>query len=330
MTAEPSTIDPPTLDDVRAAEERITPQLSLPTPLVASPGLSQLVGAEVLLKLEFANPVGVFKLRGGINLVAQLESEVRASGLLTASTGNHGQSIAYAARLFDAPARIFAPVGSNPDKLRSIERLGAEVTLTGERFDDARVACEAAASDLGARYVDSANEPALIAGCGVAALEVLERQRPDVDVAIVPVGGDSGVCGWLTVRDGLGHPAEIWGVQSSAASAAHDSFRAREFLERANDTIAEGLATAVAFELPQRMMWESLDEFLLVDDAAIEDAVVTLLEEQHLLVEPAGASSLAAALAARDRLQGRRVVLVLSGANITRDQLQALLTSRSG
>jgi threonine dehydratase len=328
VTAEASTLEAPTLDDVRAAEERIAPQLSLPTPLIPSPGLSELVGTEVLLKIEFANSVGVFKLRGGINLVAQLPPEERASGLFTASTGNHGQSIAYAARLFDAPSRIFAPEGSNPDKINSIRRLGAEVTLTGARFDDAREACEAAAGDLGARYVHSANEPALIAGCGVAALEALERQRPDIDVVIVPVGGGSGVCGWLTVRDGLGHGAEVWGVQSSAAPAAHDAFRARELLERDNETSAEGLATAVAFELTQRMMWESLDEFLLVDDTAIEDAVVALLEEQHLLVEPAGAATLAAATSARDRLAGRKVVLVLSGANITREQLEAILARR--
>lgn len=328
MTADAPTLLPPTLDDVRAAEDRIAPQLSLPTPLVASPGLSELVGATVLLKLEFANPVGVFKLRGGINLVAQLSAEERARGLFTASTGNHGQSIAYAARLFDAPAHIFAPEGSNPDKVRSIRRLGAEVTLSGARFDDARQACEAAAADVGARYVHSANEPALIAGCGVAALETLERQRPAVDVVIVPVGGGSGVCGWLTVREGLDHPAEVWGVQSSAAPAAHDAFRARELLSRDNTTIAEGLATAVAFELTQRMMWESLDDFLLVDDGAIEDAVVTLLEEQHLLVEPAGAAALAAALSAREQLAGSTVVLVLSGANITREQLQAILAAR--
>ena len=215
MTAKPTAIDPPILDAVRAAEARIAPYLSLPTPLVPSPGLSELVGAEVLLKLEFANPIGVFKLRGGINLVAQLPGEERTAGLFTGSTGNHGQSIAYAAQLFDAPTSIFAPHGSNPDKLRSIRRLDAEVTLAGERFDDARVACQAAAREAGARYVHSANEPALIAGCGVAALEVLERQRPDVEVAIVPVGGGSGVCGWLAVRDGLGHAAEVWGVQSA-------------------------------------------------------------------------------------------------------------------
>jgi threonine dehydratase len=328
VTAEASTLEAPTIEDVRAAEARIAPQLSLPTPLVASPALSELVGAEVLLKLEFANPVGVFKLRGGINLVSQLTATERASGLFTASTGNHGQSIAYAAGLFDAPAHIFAPEGSNPDKIGSIQRLGGEVTLTGARFDDAREACEVAARDRGARYVHSANEPALIAGCGVAALEVLERQRANVDVAIVPVGGGSGVCGWLTVRDGLSHAAEVWGVQSSAAPAAHDAFRARELLERDNETSAEGLATAVAFELTQRMMWESLDDFLLVHDAAIEDAVVTLLEEQHLLVEPAGAAALAGALTVRDRLAGRVVVLVLSGANITRDQLQAILDAR--
>ena len=318
----------PTLDDVRAAARAIEPYLSLPTPLVRSPGLSELLGAEVSLKLEFATPIGVFKIRGGLNLVGQLSDDERAAGLVTASTGNHGQSVAYAARLHGARAVIFVPEGANADKIAAMERLGAEVRAEGDRFDDAVRAAHAFSDANGMRFVSSGDEPALISGVGTAALEVLEQQQPETDVVIVPVGGGSGVAGWCVVRDGLRSAAEIWGVQSAQAPAAHDSWRDGAIVTRPNLTIAEGLATGVGFELPLSIMRGSLDRFVLVDDEAIGDAVVTMLEQQHLLVEPAGASSLAAAQAHRDTLAGRNVVLVCSGANITRSQLQALLAVR--
>lgn len=223
------------------------------------------------------------------------------------------------------PAVLFVPEGANPDKVASIERLGGEVRKRGERFDDARVAAEEYAAERGMRYVHSGNEPALIAGVGTAALEVLESQQPETELVIVPVGGGSGAAGWLTVRDGLGHGAAVWGVQSAQAPAVHDSWRAGRVLERPNTTTAEGLATAVAFGLTLEILSASLDGFVLVDDSKIEAAVVDLLRTQHLLVEPAGAAPLAAALASADRVRGKRLVLVLSGANITLDQLDALL-----
>jgi threonine dehydratase len=321
-------LEPPVLDDVRAAAKAIGVELSLPTPLVYSPALSELLDAHVSLKLEYATPVGVFKVRGGLNLIGGLSADERRRGVVAVSTGNHAQSIAYAARLHDVRAVLFVPEGANPDKVASIERLGGEVRHEGARFDDARVAAEEFAAERGMRFVDSANEPGLIAGVGTAALEVLEQQQPDTDVVLVPLGGGSGVCGWLTVRDGLAASAEVWAVQSAQAPAAYESWRARELLERPNETMAEGLATATAFELTQRIMWRSLDDFLLVDDRRIGEALLTLLDTQHLLVEPAGAAPLAAAIEARERLQGRRVVLVLSGSNITREQLSGLLEGR--
>ena len=320
--------EPPTLDDVREAAEAIGGELSLPTPLVDSPSLSELLDAHVSLKLEFATPVGVFKVRGGVNLLARLDADERRRGVVAVSTGNHAQSIAYAARLNEVRAVLFVPEGANPDKIASIERLGGEVRQQGARFDDARIAAEEFAAEHAMRFIDSANEPRLIAGVATAALEVLERQQPETELVLVPVGGGSGLCGWLTVRDGLGHAAELWGVQSAQAPAAYESWRARALLERDDETMAEGLATGSAFALTQRIMWRSLDDFLLVDDERIGDAVVALLESQHLLVEPAGAATLAAAIEARERLRGRRVVLVLSGANITRAQLGELLDRR--
>lgn len=315
----------PSIDDVRRAAEAIAPHLSLPTPLVYSPALSERLSAHVSLKLEFANPVGVFKLRGGIFLASELSEQQRRLGLVAASTGNHAQSVAFAAQLHGVPAVLFVPEGANADKVASIERLGGTVRQVGERFDDARLAAEEYAAESGSFLVHSANEPRLLAGVGTAALEVLEAQQPETELVIVPVGGGSGVAGWLTVRDGLGHGSEVWGVQSAQAPAAHDSWQAHAVVERPNTSIAEGLATAVGFELTLEVMWRSLDDFLLVDDGQIETAVVELLRTQHLLAEPAGASPLAAALSAPRRVRGRRVVLVVSGANITIAQLGELL-----
>ena len=318
-------LEPPTLDDVRAAGRELAPRLPLPTPLVQSPALSEALDAEVLLKLEFATPVSAFKVRGGLTLAARLSEDERAAGLVTASTGNHGQSIALAGQIHGIRTAIFVPEGANPDKVAAIRRLGAEIHEAGERFNDAVRAAETHANATGMRFVSSGDEPALIAGVGTAALEVLDGQLPETDVAIVPVGGGSGVCGWLTVRDGLEHPAEIWGVQSAQAPAAYESWRAGAVVERPNLTSAEGLSTGAGYALPVSIMRDSLDRFVLVDDEAIEAALVALLDQQHLLVEPAGASPLAAAFAERERLRGRRVVLVCSGANITREQLTGIL-----
>ncbi len=319
------TFPPITLDDVRRAATNIAPHLSLPTPLVYSPGLSELLDAHVSLKLETATPISVFKVRGGIHLLIEMSDEERASGVVTASTGNHAQSIAYAAGLLNVDAQICMPENANPDKVASVERLGATALLGGHDFDEARLRAGEIAAEQGRRFIHSSDEPDLIAGVGTAALEVLESQQPETDLVIVPAGGGSGVCGWLAVRDGLDHEAEIWASQSAQAPAMHDSWRAAQLIERPNTTVAEGLSTGVPFELPFQILQRSLDDFILVDDEEIIAAVGLLLERAHVLAEPAGAASTAAAVNQSNRLKGRTVVLVVSGANITRDQLKAWL-----
>ena len=322
----------PALADVRAAAAAIAQQLSLPTPLVYSPALSERLAAHVSLKLEFANPIGVFKLRGGVYLAGRLPQQQRRAGLVTASTGNHGQSIAYAARLHGLRAVIFVPEGANPDKVASIERLGAEVRVAGARFDQVNAAAQELAAQRGMRFVP-VDDPQLVTGVATAALEVLDvagGQQPETELAIVPLGAGSGAAGWVSVRDGLGAACEVWAVQSAQAPAGHDSWRAGRVVQRDDTTIAEGLATGTGFANTQRILLGRLDDFLLVHDAAIERAVVTMLETQHLLVEPAAATALALAEQQRERIRGRRVVLVLTGANITLPQLRRLLEDRGG
>jgi len=315
----------PTLGDVRAARERIAPHLPQ-TPLYQYGALSELVGTEIFVKHENHLPIGAFKVRGGVNLVSQLSEDERRSGVVTASTGNHGQSIAFAAGRFGVRAIVCVPERANPVKLASMERLGAELVVHGRDFDEAREHCEALARENGYRYIHSGNEPHLIAGVGTATLELLETE-PDIDVVIVPVGGGSGAAGACIAGKGIRPELEVIGVQSSAAPAAYRSWRARELLEDRMETRAEGLATRVAFELPQRIMWEHLDDFVLVDEQELDRAVLLMIEGTRNLVEPAGASPLAAALRLKDRLAGKKVALILSGGNISPDQLREILAA---
>jgi threonine dehydratase len=316
-------LDAPTLDDVRAAAERIAPYLR-PTPLESYPALSELIGADVWVKHENRLPTGAFKVRGGINLVSQLDDDERRRGLISASTGNHGQSVAYAARLFGVRATICVPEGANPLKVESMRKLGAEIVVHGRDFDDAREHCEALSERDGYRYVHSGDEPHLIAGVGTGTLEILAAE-PGIDTLVVPVGGGSGAAGACIAGKGVKPGLEVIGVQSDAAPAAYRSWRERRVVEDRMETFAEGLATRVGFGLPQRIMREQLDDFVLVSDDAIRAAMVVLLEQTRQLVEAAGAAALAGALELGSRLAGKRVAVVCSGGNISLPQLRDLL-----
>jgi threonine dehydratase len=315
----------PTVVDVLEARRAIASHL-LRTPLHRYAGLSDLVGAEVLVKHENHLPTGAFKVRGGVNLVAHLSSEERASGVIAASTGNHGQSLAFAGRRFGVAVTICVPVGANPAKVASIRSLGAEVVEHGKDYDEAREHCERLAVERGLRYVHSGNEPYLIAGVGTHTLEILE-QEPQVEAIVVPIGGGSGAAGACIVAKALRPDCEVIGVQSGAAPAAFRSWQSRALAEDSMATMAEGLATRVGFELPQRILWDLLDDFVLVTEDEIRAANRLMIEHTRNLVEGAGASPLAATLTLRDRLVGKRIALVCTGGNITLDQLRGVLGS---
>ena len=197
---------------------------------------------------------------------------------------------------------------------------------TGSDFDDAREHCEALALEHGYRYVHSGNEPLLIAGVATGTLEILEEQ-PATDVIVVPVGGGSGAAGACIVAKAVNPEVRVIGVQSEAAPTAYRSWRERRLVEDRMETAAEGLATRTAFELPQRILWESLDDFVLVGDDEIREAQLLMIETTRNLVELSGAAPLAAALALREELAGKRVALVLSGGNASRQQLADALAA---
>jgi threonine dehydratase len=313
----------PTLADVLEARRRISPHLR-PTPLYSYAILNELLDAEIFVKHENHQPVGAFKVRGGINMIAQLSPEERGRGVIAASTGNHGQSIAYAARLFGVRATICVPENANPVKVASMRGLGAELVFHGRDYDEAREHCEQLAREHGYRYVHSGNEPLLIAGVATETLEILEQQ-PETDVIIVPIGGGSGAAGACIVAKAVNPAVRVIGVQSEAAPAAYRSWRKHRLLEDRMQTFAEGLATRTAFELPQKILWQWLDDFVLVSDDEIRAAQAQMIEATRNLVEAAGAAPLAAALRLREELTSKRIALIASGGNASREQLLDVL-----
>jgi threonine dehydratase len=314
----------PILGDVLAARRRIAPYLR-PTPLFSYPTLNELVGADVFVKHENHQPVGAFKVRGGINLISQLNPEERQRGVIAASTGNHGQSIAYAARLFAVRATICVPENANPVKVDSMRGLGAELVFRGRDYDEAREHCEQLAAEHGYRYVHSGNEPLLIAGVGTETLEILEQQ-PRIEAIIVPIGGGSGAAGACIVAKAVNPAVRVIGVQSEAAPAAYRSWRERRLVEDKMETFAEGLATRTAFELSQQILWQRLDDFMLVSDDEIRAAQALMIEATRNLIEAAGSAPLAAALRLREQSPAKHIALIASGGNATRQQLLDVLT----
>ena len=315
--------DRPGLRDVIAAKRRIAPYID-PTPLHHYLSLDKLLDAEVYVKHENHHIIGAFKVRGGVNLVSQLSDDDKRRGVISASTGNHGQAIAYSAGIFGAKAIIVVPEDANPGKVESMRNLGAEVIFNGRDFDDAREHVERLSREEGYRYVHSANEPMLIAGAGTHTLEIID-DLPDVDVIIVPIGGGSGACGTCIAAKGIDPRVRVIGVQAAKAPAAYLSWRDGRIVEAPMETAAEGLATRVGFELTQAILRDLLDDFVLVSEEELNRAVVLHLEKTHNLTEHAGAASLAAALKIKEQLRGKKVALILSGGNISLPQLQSAL-----
>ena len=314
----------PTFIDILRARKRIAPYV-LRTPLHHYASLSKLLGFEAYVKHENFQPTGAFKVRGGINIVSQLGPEEKKRGVITASTGNHGQSIAYAARLFGVKAVICVSENANPDKVEAIRSFGAEIIAEGRDFEDARLNAERLSEEQGYRYIHSGNEPHLIAGVGTIGLEIIE-DLPDVDAVIVPVGGGSGVAGTSTVLRAAAPQAKVIAVQAEKAPSVYLSWKKGEIVPtELADTMADGLATRRAFELPLEIMRDQIDDFILVSEDEIRDAIRLYVEKAHTIAEGAGAASLAAGYKIRDRLRGKKVAMVLSGGNLTADMLRSIL-----
>lgn len=316
---------PVNFNDIVAAREFISPYLAK-TPLVHLSKISDELGCDYYAKLENLQPIGAFKVRGGVNLVGTSSEDEKANGIVSASTGNHGQSIAYGGRLFGTRVIIYAPAENvNHAKVDAMRKLGAEVRLHGRDFDEARLECERVGREEGMLYVHSANEPKLIAGVGTIGLEIQE-DLADLDVILAPAGGGSCASGTCIVMKHLKPSVRVIAVQSDAAPAMWHAWRNRNLDPYPTmKTEHEGLATRVPFEMTNRILWELLDDFVLVSDEEIRDTIRLLARDAKQVAEGAGAASLAGAIKLRDQLHGKKVVGILTGGNIPPERLAAVL-----
>ena len=311
---------PPTLADVVDARRVISPHV-FRTPLRHYPALDDLIGAEVWVKHENFQVLGSFKIRGGINLVSRLSRRELDGGIITASTGNHGQAIAFAGRAFGARVIVVSPEGANPTKVQAMHHLGAEVVLHGAVFEEGLEYAQALARKEGHRFVHAADERDLIAGAGTYTLEIHE-DLAGIDAIIVPLGGGSGACGACIVSSAVSPSTKVIAVQSAAAPAAYRSWKQKRLVTADMKTEAEGLATRAAYELPQSILLRLLHDFVLVSEEDIFAAIRHFAERTHTLAEGAAAAALAGAIHLKDRLKGKRVVVVASGANVSPDHLR--------
>ncbi|MEV6298773.1 pyridoxal-phosphate dependent enzyme [Actinoplanes sp. NPDC051861] len=302
-----------TIDAVYAARALLRDLLP-PTPMWSYPLVDQVARTFVLVKHENTQPVGAFKVRGGLTLLAGMPPEDRARGIVTWSTGNHAQSLAYAGQVFGVKCTVAMPAGTPQSKADAVEGWGARAVRTGDSLEDAERYARQHAAETGARLISPGDTPELLAGVGTLYLEVLEA-RPDLDAIVVPVGSGTGAAAACLVASALAPRCSVIAVQSGASPAAHDSWRAGTLVERPNRTTAAGLATGRGFALPQAVMRDRLADFLLVSDEQITEARRLMAGAAHTLAEGAGAAALAGVLANPSLFSGRRVAVVCTGGN---------------
>jgi threonine dehydratase len=296
--------------DVSAAAERLS-RFAPATPLVRALLLSRDLGCDLWVKNETGSPIASFKWRGALN---DLLREPNTRGVVTSSTGNHGQGVAWAAGVVGVPAHIFLPLGANAAKRAKIALLGATIHDTGHDLDAAKETAIAFARDEGLRFIDDGESEGVIEGAGTIGLEIA-RALPRIDVVYVPMGSGSLASGVaMAIRER--HPgAHIVAVQSSGSPAMVESFHARRAVQRPADTIADGLICRVPAQLALDALIRNVDDAITIPDAELLTATRAMILGAHTLVEPSGAAGLAAAM--RDDVRGKTVVVIATGANIT-------------
>jgi threonine dehydratase len=314
---------PVSIDDVYAARERIMAHLHR-TPLVASATLSKLTGTQFSLKAENFQRTGSFKSRGALNAMLQLTPEQLAGGVVTFSAGNHGQGVAYAAGLLGVQSWVYMASNAVPAKVDAIRGYGGEAVF-GETIAEALEKMHAAIEQDGRTYVSPFDDPHVVAGQGVVALEILE-DAPDVEAIIVPIGGGGLISGISLVMKSLRPEIKVYGVEPSGAPTVYNSLAAgKPMALESVSTIADGLAAPYAGNVTQKIITACVEEVVLVSDDEIKEALDLIITRTKLFAEPAGAAATAALLTRRIELpENTRVVALLSGGNMSLDRLKTM------
>ncbi len=305
---------PISLKEVLQAE-KVVYQYITPTQLIYYQSLSSIIGANIHIKHENHQPGGSFKIRGGLNIMHHLKQQ-NIKGVITFSTGNHGISIATAAKLFGMEATIVVPKGNNPEKNALIKETGAILVKAGDNFEQAAQAGVQIQKEKSLHYIHASNEPHLINGVGTEFTEII-KELPNIDSIILPTGGGSEVAAAVTVLKTINPKIEIFAVQAEASKAAYLSWQMKEITQSENKTFAGGLATGIAFEIPFDLYKNQLSDFILLSEDELMEGIYLALVHTHNLAEGAGASTIIAAQKIANRLQGKNVVLQMSGCNET-------------
>jgi threonine dehydratase len=315
------------LDDIREAQKAIAPFIKC-TPLVHSVYLSRLCCGRVFLKLENQQVTNSFKVRGAFYKLLHLTQKEENMGIITASAGNHGQAVAYAAQKLGFPAKIVVPTNTPHVKVDGIRKWGADLVLFGDGYDEAEAKAKELARQDGCAYISPYDDELIIAGHGTAGLEIVET-LPNVDVVVVPVGGGGLISGVSIAAKGVKPKVEIVGVQSEASPVMYESLKAGRIIEAPKTkTIAEGLSGgiekgALTFEIAKKCV----DKMLLVKEATIRRAVYLLCVHEKLVVEGSGAAAIAPILEHKELFKGRTVACVITGGNIDEELLKEIVTA---
>jgi len=289
--------------------------------------LSRIIGCEAFVKHENHNPTGSFKIRGALNFFHHMSKEELEAGILVATRGNHGLAMAWAGQWFHVPCTVVVPEGNNPEINRTIESYGAEVIVHGEDFYDAQSYCEELVDSAGYYYVQQGNEPEILNGLATMGLEILE-DLPEVDTIICPIGGGAGCASILKTARAVRPDIEIIGVEPQNVPSFYNSWKKGEIvtLDEAH-TIADGLAARTVFHLPYVILKDTINEVVLLTEEEILEGVRMALTTTHNLAECAGAVSLMAAYKIKNRLAGKKVVMIMSGGNINIDVLKTVIAA---
>jgi threonine dehydratase len=316
-----------TAEDVERAAIGLRSYLS-PTPLQYSRAFTDKARCHVHLKIESIQPIRAFKVRGALNKLIRLSDKQRSAGVITASAGNHGMGVAYAAGVFNVPATVYVPETANAFKVEAIRRLGARVVAAGRNYNGAYVEALSAQRESGAVFVHAYDDPDVVAGQGTIATELL-ADLESFDTVLVPIGG-GGLIGGIALYLKSRKPGiKVIGVEPTGADAMHRSLKAGRIvtLDRVS-TIADGLAASAPGKLTFELAQSYVDEVILVEETELLRAIRLLFEWEHLLAEPAGAAALAALLYHHRPVPNEKVVVILSGGNVTDEVMLRALKTR--
>jgi len=295
------------------------------TNLICYSELSRLIGCEAFVKHENHNPTGSFKIRGALNFFHHMSREELDAGILVATRGNHGLAMAWAGQWFHVPCTVVVPENNNPEINRIIESYGAELIVHGEDFYDAQSYCDELVDSAGYYYVQQGNEPEILNGIATMGIEILE-DLPEVDTIICPIGGGAGCASLLKTARAIKPGIEIIGVEPENAPSFYTAWKKREIvtLDDAH-TIADGLAARTVFQLPYVILKDAINDVILLTEEEILQGIKMALTATHNLAESAGAVSLMAAYKIKDRLSGKKVVMIMSGGNLNMDHLKTAI-----